>query len=59
MSEKIYFPGLNGIRAIASVILVIWHTDQFSRLFNINKVGFHLNGMAGNAVDMFFVLSGF
>ncbi len=59
MEKTIYFKGLNGIRAIASLIVVIWHTDQFSRLFNLSKIGFHTNGMDGNAVDMFFVLSGF
>lgn len=59
MNKTIYFKGLNGIRAIASIIVVIWHTDQFARLFHLEKIGFHTNGMAGNAVDMFFVLSGF
>jgi len=54
-----YFNGLNGIRAFASIIVVIWHTDQFSNLFKLEKIGFSSNGMAGNAVDMFFVLSGF
>lgn len=57
--KPIYFKNLNGFRAIASLIVVIWHIDQFSYLFNIEKIGFHENGMAGNAVDMFFVLSGF
>jgi peptidoglycan/LPS O-acetylase OafA/YrhL len=59
MDKSIYFPGLNGIRAIAALIVVIWHTDQFARLFQLEKIGYHENGMAGNAVDMFFVLSGF
>ncbi len=59
MENTIYFKGLNGIRAIASLIVVIWHTDQFSRLFNVSEIGFHTNRMDGNAVDMFFVLSGF
>lgn len=59
MNKSIYFPGLNGIRAIAALIVVIWHTDQFARLFELKKIGYHENGMAGHAVDMFFVLSGF
>ena len=59
ITKPVYFKGLNGIRAIASIIVVIWHTDQKSYLFGAEKVGFHKNGMAGNAVDMFFVLSGF
>lgn len=57
--EIIYFKGLNGIRAIASIIVVIWHVDQYSALFNIESKGFCLNGMATRAVDLFFVLSGF
>jgi peptidoglycan/LPS O-acetylase OafA/YrhL len=59
MERTIYFKGLNGIRAIASLIVVIWHTDQFSRLFNLSEIGFYTNGMDGHAVDIFFVLSGF
>lgn len=59
MGGKIYFKGLNGIRAIASLIVLLWHTDQFSYLFNINSIGIHENGMANYAVNMFFVLSGF
>lgn len=55
----IYFKGLNGIRAIAALLVVIWHTDQFSNLFKLTEIGFNKNGMAGYAVDMFFVLSGF
>jgi len=54
-----YFKGLNGIRAIASLIVVIWHTDQFSRLFHLQSIGFYKKGMAEHAVDLFFVLSGF
>lgn len=55
----IYFKGLNGIRAIAALIVVVWHTAQFSRLFNLHHLNFQSNSMAGYAVDMFFVLSGF
>ena len=59
MAKAIYFKGLNGIRAIAVLIVVVWHTDQFSYLFNNLPKKFYLNGMAGRAVDIFFVLSGF
>jgi len=59
MEKPKYFKGLNGIRAIASILVVIWHIDQYAYLFSITPFGFHKNGMAGNAVDMFFVLSGF
>jgi peptidoglycan/LPS O-acetylase OafA/YrhL len=59
MSQNIYFKGLNGIRAIAAIIVLIWHLDQFSYLLNIKNIGISDNGMAGQAVNMFFVLSGF
>jgi peptidoglycan/LPS O-acetylase OafA/YrhL len=58
-SGIIYFKGLNGIRALAALIVVIWHVDQLSYLFDINPKYFYLNGMASRAVDLFFVLSGF
>tara|TARA_B110000027_G_C16121943_1_gene303659 strand:- start:4148 stop:4387 length:240 start_codon:yes stop_codon:yes gene_type:complete len=59
MGGKIYFKGLNGIRAIASLIVLLWHIDQFSYLFNINSIDIYENGMANYAVNLFFVLSGF
>ncbi len=59
ITKNIYFKGLNGIRALAALIVVIWHIGQNSTLLNIDSVGFNKNGMAGNAVLMFFVLSGF
>lgn len=57
--KPIYFKGLNGVRAIAAMVVLVCHIDQFSRLFNVEKIGFHEHGMAGYAVDMFFVLSGY
>lgn len=58
-NQVIYFRGLNGIRTIAALIVVIWHVDQFAYLFGVESLGFHFNGMASRAVDLFFVLSGF
>ena len=57
--RPVYFKGLNGVRAIAALIVLVCHIDQFSRLFGVRKIGFHERGMAGYAVDMFFVLSGY
>jgi peptidoglycan/LPS O-acetylase OafA/YrhL len=57
--EKIYLPGLNGIRAIAASIVVVFHVDQFAYLFGLKPLGFGSNGLASYAVDMFFALSGF
>jgi peptidoglycan/LPS O-acetylase OafA/YrhL len=59
LEKPIYFKGLNGVRAIAACIVIIWHIDQFSYLFDLPKLGFSENGMAGYGVNMFFVLSGF
>jgi peptidoglycan/LPS O-acetylase OafA/YrhL len=59
MDKPIHFKGLNGIRAIAALIVVIWHIDQYTFVFFTNSIGFYTNGMAAHMVDMFFVLSGF
>ncbi len=58
--KKVYFPGLNGIRAIAAMIVLIFHIDQYiEQYFGISSIGFHKNSMAGYGVVMFFVLSGY
>lgn len=59
MTTPIYFKGLNGLRALAALIVVIWHTDRFSYLFGLPKIGFSDNKMDDQAVNLFFVLSGF
>ncbi|MCO6499218.1 MAG: acyltransferase [Vicingus serpentipes] len=59
MKEQIYLPGLNGIRAIAAVIVLIFHIDIFISSFHIEPLGYGSNGMAGYGVVLFFVLSGF
>lgn len=57
--DKIYFRGLNGIRAIAAFIVISFHIDQFLRLFGLASFGYHNTGMAGFGVTLFFVLSGY
>lgn len=57
--QRVYFPGLNGIRAIAATIVVLFHTDQYMKLFNVKGLGYHQTGMAGFGVVLFFVLSGY
>jgi peptidoglycan/LPS O-acetylase OafA/YrhL len=55
--EQIYLPGLNGIRMIAALTVVISHT-----LLGINQFGIKQNQgltFAGYGVTMFFTLSGF
>lgn len=59
MSSTIYFKGLNGIRAIACLIVIVFHIDQFFSLFDLPKLGYHTSGMAGYGVTLFFVLSGY
>lgn len=65
--KTIYLPGLNGIRAIASVAVVISHVTLALADFNLkgNLFGVQKDGtnqgyrLAGYGVSMFFVLSGF
>jgi peptidoglycan/LPS O-acetylase OafA/YrhL len=56
-SKSLYLPGLNGIRAIAALLVVISHIS-----LQIGDLGFATRGsinMAGKGVTMFFVLSGY
>ncbi len=59
MSDKIYFKGLNGIRAIACSTVIISHIDIYLYLFGAKELGYSKAGMAGYGVILFFVLSGF
>jgi len=58
-NNKIFFPGLNGIRAIAALIVIVFHTDQWSHYFALKSYGFWDLRMQSYAVVLFFVLSGF
>jgi peptidoglycan/LPS O-acetylase OafA/YrhL len=66
-SKAIYFPGLNGLRAIAAVAVVISHVTLALQQFNLNPyiLGKAFDGqpkgltLAGYGVSIFFVLSGF
>ncbi len=59
MKNVAYFPGLHGIRAIAALLVLLGHTDQFAPLVHLRASGFQATGITGHAVDLFFVLSGF
>lgn len=61
--NKIYFGGLNELRAIAALGVVIHHIEQFKgmnglRISNPN-LSFLVNNLGKSGVDLFFVLSGF
>ncbi len=59
--SEVYFSGLNGIRAIAALLVVFVHTESFkSKIGELNIHGFlPFQGLAHQSVKMFFVLSGF
>jgi peptidoglycan/LPS O-acetylase OafA/YrhL len=56
--KAVYFPGLNGIRAIAASLVIFMHFNQFAYLFKISRF-YPDTELAGIAVTIFFVLSGF
>lgn len=66
-SKTIYFPGLNGLRAIAAIAVVVHHTTLGLKEFNLDPYIFgslqdgNPRGisLAGYGVSIFFVLSGF
>ncbi len=61
LKERLYFPGLNGLRFIAATLVIISHIERFKKeelLPNLDDVT--LFGTAGEyGVTLFFVLSGF
>ena len=66
-SKPIYLPGLNGLRAIASLAVVISHTTLALSQFGLNSKIFGTDAdgnpkgldLAGDGVSIFFTLSGF
>ena len=67
-SKSIYLKGLNGIRAIAAIGVLLSHTNLALKHFNVTNYslfGFNSNGLqlsyilGRHGVTMFFVLSGF
>jgi peptidoglycan/LPS O-acetylase OafA/YrhL len=61
MQDKIYFPGLNGLRFFAALSVVFYHLG-ITELFGVSREHFFLSHLVldgGDAVTLFFVLSGF
>lgn len=56
-SKNIYLPGLNGIRAIAAIAVIISHIGLSLNLYDIKNFGGY--ALASFGVTMFFALSGF
>ena len=63
--DRIFFPGLNLVRAYAALAVIVWHEHQFHVLYHIpiadQFFGFlyHIFIRGDDAVMLFFVLSGF
>jgi len=58
---KVYFPGLNGIRAIAASIVIFFHANVTMYFFGTTPIKYieDRTEMSLHAVVMFFVLSGY
>ncbi|HMC96667.1 MAG TPA: acyltransferase [Flavobacteriales bacterium] len=54
-----HFKGLTEIRGIAALVVLFCHADQFQEIFGNEPMGLAATGIAGHAVTIFFVLSGF
>jgi len=62
VGEKIYFPGLNGLRFIAAFVVVLDHIEQIKTWFGLPPAAFLAdwgNATGDYAVTLFFALSGF
>jgi peptidoglycan/LPS O-acetylase OafA/YrhL len=59
--QKLYFPGLNGLRAVAASLVVLGHFDSLAQDTYLRPIfgGTWALGLAISAVHIFFVLSGF
>src|SRR5690606_37840820 len=64
-NKKIFFDGLNELRAFAALLVVFHHIEMFKdgdgimSLFDNNYTNYFIGRIGKNAVYLFFVLSGF
>src|SRR4051812_25418181 len=58
--SKVFFPNLNGVRAIASLMVVIAHIELDKSVFHLRPLNFiNLENFGRVGVSVFFALSGF
>jgi len=57
MEGKVYLKGINGLRAICAIGVVVGHLNQSLDKFNLSKLGKF--SLAGYGVTVFFSISGF
>ena len=59
--KRIYFPGLNSLRAIAALLVVVCHIEQLKTLYGYNNMfdNTFINQSGVFSVTFFFCLSGF
>lgn len=64
-NQKTFFNGLNELRALAALAVVVHHIEflklknGYSSVVNINQLNYFISKLGSNAVDIFFVISGF
>jgi peptidoglycan/LPS O-acetylase OafA/YrhL len=56
---RVHFKGLNGIRALTALAILVFHVNLSMGLFGLEKREYGSLGMAGFRVSVFFVMSGF
>ncbi len=61
LNQSTYFPGLNGLRFIAAMLVIISHVEEMKQYFHYDNIRDHpaIYNMGSTAVTFFFVLSGF
>ena len=61
MIKKIHFPGLNGVRFFAALLVIIDHTELFKSYLGLPTLwaNSYSSYLGAFGVSIFFVLSGF